>query len=150
MDNKDPLYWGNLADTDMQIASAAAEAKDAYQRAIALSRERLAVNPRDADVMGRMSLYLARVSECVQARQSIEEARRLAPDRVVLIFKAAKIAEACHDRASALRYLESAIQRGYSRREVDQDPDLGPLRQNPAYAAMRARTAEKSQPKDQR
>ena len=150
LDNKDPLYWGNLADTDMQIASAAAEAKDAYQRAIALSRERLAVNPRDADVMGRMSLYLARVSECVQARQSIEEARRLAPDRVVLIFKAAKIAEACHDRASALRYLESAIQRGYSRREVDQDPDLGPLRQSPAYAAMRARTAEKSQPKDQR
>ncbi len=148
LDSQDPLYWGNLADTDMQIPGAQAEARDAYQRAIALSRERLAVNPRDADALGRMALYLARISNCAEARDRIEEARRLAPDRVLLIFKSAKIAEACHDRPSALRYLESAIRKGYPRREVDQDPDLGPLRQSPAYAGMRARTAESSQSKE--
>ena len=146
LDRDDPLYWGNLADTETQIEGAGAEARDAYQRAIALSRERLAVNPKDADVLGRMALYLARISDCAEARQRIDEAQNLVPDRVVLIFKSAKIAEACHDRASAVRYLESAIRKGYSRREVDQDPDLGPLRQSPAYAAMRARLPNHSQP----
>jgi serine/threonine protein kinase/Flp pilus assembly protein TadD len=142
LDPRDPLYWGNLADTETQIAGAAGEARDAYQRAIALSRERLALNPRDADLLGRMALYLARISDCAEAGRRIEEARGLAPDRVALTFKAAKIADACHDRPAAIRYLESAIRKGYSRREVDQDPDLEPLRRTSAYAAMRARTSE--------
>jgi serine/threonine-protein kinase len=145
LDNRNPLYWGNLADTGIQIAGAESEARDAYRTAIALSRERLSVNPKDVDVLGRMALYLARVSDCAEAYKRIEEARQLAPDRVVLLFKSAKIAEACHDRPAALRYLESALRKGYSRREVDQDPDLGLLRRSPAYLAMRARTPENIQ-----
>ena len=145
LEDKDPLFWGNLADADMQIPDARAEAADAYRRAIALSRERLAVNPKDADVLGRMSFYLAQTSNCGEALARIEEARKLAPDRVTLVYKSAKVAEACHDRTSALRYLESAIRKGYSRREIERDPDFSQLRQTPAYAAMRARTVESKQ-----
>jgi len=141
LDGKNPLLWGNLADACAQIPGDAAEAKEAYQRAIALSREQLAVNPNNADVLGRMAFYLARTSHCAEARARMRESLRLAPDRVPLIFKSAKVAEACHDRQSALTYLETAIRKGYPLREIEQDPDLGPLRQSPGYAAMRPETA---------
>jgi len=143
LDNKNPLIWGNLADTEMQIPGASSEAREAYLRAIVLSRDQLAVNLNDADVLGRLAFYLARTSNCTEAGQRIGEARRLAPDRVALILKSARVAETCHDRQSAIRYLDSAIRKGYSRREIDQDPDFNQLRQDPAFAAMQARTAER-------
>jgi tetratricopeptide (TPR) repeat protein/TolB-like protein len=142
LDNRNPLIWGNLADTEMQIPDASSQARDDYLRAIALSREQLAVNPNDADVLGRMALYLARTANCGEAAQRIGEARRLAPDRVVLILKSARVAETCHQRQSAIRYLDSAIRKGYSRREIEQDPDFNQLRHDPAFAAVRAKTAD--------
>jgi serine/threonine-protein kinase len=138
-----PLLWGNLADADSQIAGAGSEAQEAYKRAIALSRQELAVNPSNANLLGRMAFYLARTSNCPEARSRIAEALRLAPDRVALIFKAAKVTETCHDRRSAIRYLRTAIKQGYPLREIEQDPDLRELRQTPAYAAIRQTTTEK-------
>jgi serine/threonine-protein kinase len=140
--DKDPLIWGNLADAAAQIPGDAAEAQDAWRRAIALSRDLLAVNPKDADVLGRMAFYLAKSSDCAEARARCREALLLAPDRVTLIFKAAKVAEVCGDRSAALKYLEAALRQGYSRREVKQDPDLGQIRQTHSYSAMWARIAE--------
>ncbi len=141
LEGKNPLFWGNLADADAQIPGGAAEAREHYLRAIELSREQLAVNPKNADLLGRMAFYLARTSNCTEARARMSGSLRLAPDRVPLIFKSAKVAEACHDRQSALRSLETAIQKGTPLREIEQDPDLAQLRQSPAYAAMRSRTA---------
>ena len=134
------LTWGNLGDA--LDATGDSGARDAYLRAIELSRQQLAVNAKDADLLGRMSFYLAKTSECREALTRIDEARRLAPDRVPLLFKSAKVAEVCHQRDSAIRYLESAIRKGYPRREIEQDPNLEQLRRTPAYAAMRARTAD--------
>jgi hypothetical protein len=94
-----------------------------------------------------MAYYLARTANCTEAQTTIAKARSLAPDRVALLYKSAKVSETCHDRESALRYLESAMQKGYSRHEIEQDPDLSQLRQSPAYAALRARQAESKQNK---
>jgi tetratricopeptide (TPR) repeat protein/tRNA A-37 threonylcarbamoyl transferase component Bud32/TolB-like protein len=143
LEGNNAVSWGNLADADSQIPGAEAEARDAYLRAIALSREELAVNPNNANVLGRMAFYLARTSNCAEARSRMKESLRLAPDRVPLIFKAAKVAEACHDRQSAITYLGTAIGKGYPLREVELDPDLQALRQTPAYAAIQRGTAGK-------
>jgi serine/threonine-protein kinase len=137
LEGNNPLLWGNLADAEMQIPEAEGEAREAYRKAIALSRQELAVNPSNANLLGRMAFYLARTSDCAEARAQMDEALRLAPDRVPLIFKAAKVAEACHQRRSALTYLEAAIRKGYPLREIDQDPDLRALGTTPAYAAIR-------------
>jgi tetratricopeptide (TPR) repeat protein/tRNA A-37 threonylcarbamoyl transferase component Bud32/TolB-like protein len=141
LDGKDPVTWGNLGDAETRIPGAAADAKESYQRAIRLSREQLAVKPNNADVLGRMAFYLARTSNCAEARTRMRESLRLAPDRVPLIFKSAKVAETCNDRQSALTYLETAIQKGYPLREIENDPDLETLRKSPAYAAIRPKTA---------
>ena len=133
LDHTIPLVWGNLAAAEGQIPGSASQALEAYQRAIALSREQLAVNPRNADLRAQMAYFLAKASNCPEARENIGKARELAPDLVAVIFQSARVAEACHDRQSALAYLRSAIGKGYPRREVDADPDFVQLRQSPAY-----------------
>jgi serine/threonine-protein kinase len=102
VDRSIPLIWGNLADAEEQIPSFAAQAPEAYGQAITLSREQLAVNPRDADLRAGMAYFLAKSSNCPEARENIAEARKLAPDRIAVLFRSAKVAEACHDRQSAL------------------------------------------------
>ena len=133
LDRTIPLVWGNLAAAEGQIPGSASQALEAYQRAIALSREQLAVNPRNADLRAQMAYFLAKLSNCPEARENIGQARELAPDHVAVIFQSARVAEACDDRQSALAYLRSAIGKGYLRREVDADPDFVQLRQSPAY-----------------
>ena len=140
-----PLFWGNLADTDSQIPGAEGEARDAYLKAISLSRAELSINPNDASLLGRMAFYLARTSNCTEARARAKESLHLAPDRVPLIFRAAKVEEACHDRQSALTYLDAAIQKGYPLTEIEHDPDLRLLRESPRYATIRKRIARKEQ-----
>jgi serine/threonine protein kinase/tetratricopeptide (TPR) repeat protein len=137
LDKNNPLIWGNLAMAVGQLPDAANRAADAYSHAIALSRQQLAVNPTNADLRAQMAFFLAKISSCADARENIGEALQLAPDRVAVAFESAKVAEACHNRESALIYLRSAIQKGYPLREIETDPDLTQLRQTPAYAAMR-------------
>src|SRR5581483_846064 len=126
-----PLFWGNLADADSQIAGKQDEARQAYLKAIDLSRAELSVKPNDASLLGRLALYLARTSNCAEARVKTKESLHLAPDVVPLIFKAAKVEEACHDRQSALTYLDTAVQKGYPIGEIEHDPDLRDLRESP-------------------
>ena len=134
-----PLLWGNLADAEMQMPGLEEEAREAYLKAIALSRRDLAVNRNDANVLGRMAFYLARTSSCAEARDRMKQAIRIAPDRVPLVFRAAKVAEACKDRGAAISYVETAIRKGYPLQEIELDPDLRALRQSNEYAAVRSR-----------
>jgi serine/threonine-protein kinase len=136
LDPKNPVNWGNLGDAQAQVASASAGARESYRRAIALSREALEKNPTDAETLGRLAVYLTKTPACTEAGTRIREALRLKPDAVVLQFKAAKVAEACGNPKSALNYLESAIRKGYPRKEIEHDPDLALLRQSNGYQAL--------------
>jgi hypothetical protein len=89
-----------------------------------------------------MAFYLARTSNCAEARDRMQAALRIAPDRVPLIFRAAKVAEACKDRGAALLYLETAIKKGYPLQEIELDPDLRALRQTSGYAAVRSKVGK--------
>jgi eukaryotic-like serine/threonine-protein kinase len=142
LDNNNPLIWGNLATAERELPDTVNHADDDYKHAIALSREQLAINPKNADLRAQMAYYLAKISSCADARENIAEARKLAPDRVGVAFESAKVAEACHNRESALTYLKSAIQKGYPLREIETDPDFSQLRQNPAYATIRKQEAK--------
>ncbi len=144
LDGNNPLWWGNLADAEVQIPGSEAAARESYLKAIALSRQQLLVNPLDANLLGRMAFYLARTSGCTEARGRMKESLRIAPDRLPLIFKAAKVSEACQDRRSSLAYLEQAMKKGYSIREIEADPDLRALRATEAYATMRSSVTNKN------
>jgi serine/threonine protein kinase/tetratricopeptide (TPR) repeat protein len=144
LEGNNPLWWGNLADAEIQIPGSEAAARESYLKAIALSRQQLLVNPLDANLLGRMAFYLARTSGCTEARSVMKESLRIAPDRLPLIFKAAKVSEACQDRRSSLSYLEQAMKKGYPILEIEADPDLRVLRGTKAYATMRSAVPNKN------
>jgi tetratricopeptide (TPR) repeat protein len=59
---KSEQVWGNLGDTYSCNPSDKPKAMQAYQRALQLGEERLAVNPKDANVLARVALYESRLA----------------------------------------------------------------------------------------
>jgi hypothetical protein len=58
-------------------------------------------------------------------------------------FKSTMVYELAGKRERALRDVETALRLGYSRREVDNEPELLKLRSDPEYHRMLARLARK-------
>jgi serine/threonine-protein kinase len=133
LDNRNPLIWGNLGVAQSEVPGAGNQSLDDFRHALALSREQLNVNPRNADLRAQMAYYLARLSSCPEARENAVQARKQAPDRLSVVFSSAKVAEVCRDRDSAIEYLGLAIRMGYPRREIEADPDFRQLRLTKAY-----------------
>lgn len=136
LDKSNPNIWGNLGVAEGQIPGRETQSLEAFKQAVAVGREQLAVNPKNADLLARMAYFLGKISACEEARTSIGQAWKLAPDKADVIFESAKVAESCHDRESALKYLSASIKNGYPISEIQTDPDLVELRRTKAYAAM--------------
>jgi hypothetical protein len=68
-----------------------------------------------------------------QARHLLERGLQLAPNDVSNMFQASVIYEQLGDRKLALRWLQEAIQKGFSRDLIETEPSLAKLRLDPKY-----------------
>ncbi|HET7434914.1 MAG TPA: protein kinase [Thermoanaerobaculia bacterium] len=133
---KDNLLWANLGDAYRWIPGAREQSTVAYRRAIDLTEERLRVNPKDAASIGVLAACLAKIGELDRADGEIKRAIALDQSSVSLMYKAAVIANLRSDPDGAMRWLATALQRGYARSEVERDPELANLRGKPAYQQL--------------
>lgn len=131
--------WGNLADAYRHTPGMSNKAAEAYQEAIRLTEKNLSVNPRDAEERSSLAVYAARLAETPKALAEIQEACRLAPENVNVLFRSSLVYEQLGDRSRALEALGEALERRYSLAEVEREPDLADLRRHPGYAALRAK-----------
>jgi len=136
------LYRGNLADAYRWTPGEKDRAKPTYAQAIALVQRDLEVNPRDTDALAYLALYEAKSGELEKARLSIGQALNLAPKDVNVLSMAAEVYAVTGDRQKALDCLKSAVQGGYSRFEIEANPELARLRNDPRYSEIMA-TAQK-------
>ncbi|MBI4873706.1 MAG: tetratricopeptide repeat protein [Acidobacteria bacterium] len=127
--------WANLADTYSCLGSRS-KAEEAYRRAIGLARERLAVNPGDAESLSALALYWARLGDPAKALPEIEKAQRRAPANRKVLWRAALVHELCGQRDPALKALAAALKRGQPLGEVRQEPALAGLRTDPRYGPL--------------
>ena len=67
------------------------------------------------------------------------EALRSAPDDVDVLYKAARVHEIAGKRRDALRLLSDCLRRGYSKLELDSDPEFSRLRRDPGYKQLSKR-----------
>ena len=74
----------------------------------------------------------------ITQRREIEEALRLAPKVVPVLFNAAIVYEQTGQRAKALEAVGRALQAGASRVGVENQPDLNGLRDDPRYVSLLA------------
>jgi eukaryotic-like serine/threonine-protein kinase len=135
------LYWGNLGDAYRWIPGSTEKARDAYARASALTVERLKTRPDDAELRGSLAVYLVKSGAQDRAIAEVAALERMPSRTPGSYFKSMMVYELAGKRERALHDLETTLQRGYARREVDNEPELVKLRSDPDYHRMLARLA---------
>jgi len=109
-DKRDYMVWGNLASA-YYYGGHHREADDAYRKAISLAQERLAVNPRDPDVLGNLATYYSTLGQRKLALDSVSRALRLSPADPDVLFDVAMV-YSDSDPDHALRFLADAVRHG--------------------------------------
>ncbi len=130
------LVWGNHGDAYSWISGKEASAREAYQHAIALAREQLHINPRDARAMGYLAWYEASTGERKAALSTARQALSLAPNDSELLFNVALVYIRLGDRNQALAWLEKARAAGFSLTFLRDTPNFDSLRSNPRFQRL--------------
>ncbi|HEX6087068.1 MAG TPA: protein kinase [Thermoanaerobaculia bacterium] len=129
----DVVAWANLGDACRWVPGHAAEATQAYERAVAVAGQALQVNPNDAHTRSVVALSLARNGKVDEGQREIRRALELDPTNASVLYKAGMIALIRGNSDSAVSWLERAVANGYSVRDLKSDPELEPLRRLPAF-----------------
>jgi tetratricopeptide (TPR) repeat protein len=131
----DDTSLGNLADA-YRWSGQPAKAAELYKKAIALAYQALQVNPRNSEAMARMALYYAKQGATGRALEYINKARAIDAKNVEFIFGQAVVESLSGDQTAALRDLRTAVEKGYSLRQIESEPDLKRLRETPRYREL--------------
>jgi serine/threonine-protein kinase len=137
----DYLLWGNLGDACRFLPAGGARAREAYSRALQLLADLLRAAPRNATLLSRRLLYLAKRGDCELAVAAGEEVERLAQKDAAAQFRLAVAAEVCGRREPALAVLERALTNGLPLAELQHDPELLALRGDVRYHRLLVRLA---------
>lgn len=130
---KDAMLWGNLADAYKWSSHGRVKAVAAYQKAAALTRDGLRVNPKSYDKLGELATYEAQSSNFKQAIRDLRRALSFAPKDVQLMYNAALVYHLAGQRARAFEYLRRAIRNGYPVQAIRSDPEWSALKVDPKF-----------------
>jgi Flp pilus assembly protein TadD len=109
---------------------------DAFRRAVELAERQREVNPKDPQVWASLAVYEGKLGNKQKSTEEIDQALRLGPQDVSVVFKSALVCELAGRRDRALEALAAAIDKGYSMQEIRTAVDLEQLRQDPRYRKL--------------
>jgi tetratricopeptide (TPR) repeat protein len=132
---------GNLADSYRWAPGFESKAPPTYRRAIELAEQQLAINPRNAAVLSSAAVYRSKLGEKDRALQDIAAARKFAPADKTISFKAVVVLELLGRRAEALAAVRDLVKGGLAAEQIQGEPELKSLRQDPAFIRMVSRDA---------
>ena len=133
------LIWGNLADAYRFTPGNEAKAAEAYQNAIELTEQALAVEPGDSRLRASLAVFLAKTGESARARAEIEKSLRDKPEDSSIVLHAVVVYEVIGARAKALDAVREYVRLKGPMDEIVRDPFLAGLRQDPGYADITAK-----------
>jgi tetratricopeptide (TPR) repeat protein len=128
--------WGNLADDYYWAPGRRDRAPATYQKAIALARERLSVNPRDADATSLLASFYAMLGQGPTAVQYARHALELRPDNRDIQFNVAKAYAHLGEDQPAVNLLEQAVRNGLPVCLVRDDPTFKTLATNVQFQQL--------------
>jgi tetratricopeptide (TPR) repeat protein len=132
--------WGNLADA-LRWANEPAESQSAFLRAKELAVERARINPADASVQLAIAAYSFELGQTADGQLYLQRTLALKPADPHSLFQLAVLYEHwLMNRDQALDWLEKAIERGQTWREVDHAPALRNLREDPRFRMLRGKS----------
>jgi len=133
LDPHNDVLWRNLGDAYRQIPSRLSDATLAYQRAFDVASEQLSVNPNSAEVLSGIGLYNAHLGRNREAEVNVDKALKLMPRDSDVLFTSALVYEIIGRRGKALDAIDQAVKYGYSIDDVEHEPELKALREDPRY-----------------
>ncbi len=128
--------FGNLADAYRWAPGLEARAAPAYERAIELAEQQLAINPKNASVLSSAAVYRAKLGQKARALQEITLAQSLAPRDTTIAFKAIIVDELLGRRAEAIAAVADLAKHSRVLEQVEAEPELTKLREDPAFIAL--------------
>jgi tetratricopeptide (TPR) repeat protein/predicted Ser/Thr protein kinase len=131
----DETISGNLADAYLWSGQFP-KAHATYGRAISLAYRELQVDPRNSTTLEHLALYYAHEGEAAQARRYLGRARAIEPQNVDLVYSQAVVETLAGNPRQALNALREALAKGYAVKRANDDPELNPLRESPAFEGL--------------
>jgi serine/threonine-protein kinase len=135
MNDRDYRVWGGLA-SSYSAAGLPERSRPALQRAVSLAEDEITRRPNDATTVSYLASYYAALGNRDKAVSRIGTALVLAPGDQRVLYHAALTYETLGDRATALKWLKAALQKGYPPESVQKDPDLKKLREDRAFPSL--------------
>ncbi|MGA8593685.1 MAG: protein kinase [Bryobacteraceae bacterium] len=126
--------WGNLGSAYLWNGQKA-EARTAFEKAIALAEKERKTRPGDADLVANLALYYADLGDRQRSLPLIREALALAPSRSDIVYDAGEASELLGRRKEALEYIANALELGFSPEYIKVSPELAALRKDPQAPA---------------
>jgi len=135
LDPRDDVLYRNLGDAYLRV-NKQQDAQAQYEIAVRLLRERLNVNPDDAQRLGDLAICYAKLRNEREALANIERANTLEAHNTSVMYAKTVVYALTGHPESAIEYLGRALASGYSKSEAQRDPDLESLRDQPEYKAL--------------
>ncbi|MGE5798024.1 MAG: tetratricopeptide repeat protein, partial [Ignavibacteria bacterium] len=136
LNDKDYLTWGNLAAAYFWIPKKLKESLSAYKKAIDLAEDKLIINPHDPEVTSNLASYYADIGDTSKAMNLLKTSIKIAPDNVMVMYRAAAVYENLGDRDKAISWINKALQNGYSRSEIEHQPEFKNLIADQKYKQL--------------
>ena len=130
------VIWGNLASAYYWAPGERNKARETYQKAIALAKEGLKVNPNDPDLIATVAGYYSMIDKDSESLKLIDQALKMAPENVQVMYRAATVYEQLGNRDKALFWIDKALENGYSLSEIEHQPDLSQLLKDERYLKL--------------
>jgi TolB-like protein/tetratricopeptide (TPR) repeat protein/class 3 adenylate cyclase len=119
--------WGALADAYRFMPGEEENARAAYEEAIRLAKQQLAINPTDWGAVARVGLYYAYMGRIERAEKEFKKLPDRPSDTIVYFF-VARARLQMGDVDGALDGLRKLIESGWSPTLLAADPDFASLR----------------------
>ncbi len=127
--------WGSLGDASYYSGDRVA-AKAAYEKALALAGRQLAVNPKDAEVLGDVADYYAMLADRKRALASLDQSLQWGHGDKDLLFNAAVVYQELGESGEALEWLKKSLDAGFSAADVRDLPSFDSLKNDPRFMAL--------------
>jgi serine/threonine protein kinase/tetratricopeptide (TPR) repeat protein len=122
------LIWANLGDAYRWAPGLREKSVPAFEKCVALARESLAVNARDAVAHALVGSSLAKIGRTAEASRAIDTALRIDPTNSLVLYSAALVNLLQQKPDVARTWLERATDAGYPSDYLQRDPEFAELR----------------------
>lgn len=128
--------WGTLSSAYLWSPDHHAEGLQAVNKTIEIAEAERLKRPKDAYLLCKLSTYYADLHKTERSLVLVRQALALAPTDLSVAYFAGYTYEILGDRATAMPLVAASIAAGLNRTDLEHNPRLAGLRNDPAFNAV--------------